>query len=504
MIITLAMLWDNLNQTYPELETELYTNSPVRGIKLLPPTDERLSEEILYLGRQENGIDLIYNGKRSFVGWESHILLEEMFNALQDSYNRLRDWDMEMHLSLLEGCGAEKLLELSESILGNPVTVMDPSFKLLARSSHAESPSAIYNEVCRNGYLSAEMVKLYFARGYLNDLVSSGKDGAFQIERGFITITRALKYQRRLIGYLTMPCTQSPYSEGLAACFACLGDGIAQCMSRELQSHTLNRYMYEYFLADLLEGRNLEPPHLQERLNYIGLPWEGKFRLLELEWTEGDHLLDHYLSQQVAELIPNEKVFVYGKSVLVFIQDEQRLDWVLERLGSFLKQRQGRCGVSRRFSRLTDIRKAYQQTAAALRLGCRVSTLRTLYQLGVETCHYDESIFHYDRYAPYHMVEAAADAGLYSPLLDELIERDLREHNDNLRVLYGYLLCERRPTVAATYLHMHRNNVIYRVGRIESMLSISLEDAHIRRELEASLMVLELIKTGYEADAGRT
>ena len=42
MILTLAMLWDNLNQTYPELETELYTNAPIRGFKLVPPANEQL------------------------------------------------------------------------------------------------------------------------------------------------------------------------------------------------------------------------------------------------------------------------------------------------------------------------------------------------------------------------------------------------------------------------------------------------------------------------------
>lgn len=503
MIITLAMLWDNLNQTYPELETELYSNCPIRGIKLLPPNGERLSEMTLYVSGEKDKIDLSCNGRTSPVKAETPLSMEEMFNALQDSFNRLRDWDMEMHLSLLEGCGAEKLLQVSEVILGNPITVMDPSFKLLARSSHPESASAIYNEVCQNGYLSAEMVRLYAARGYLNDLVSSGKDGAFQVEQGFITITRALTYQHRLMGYLTMPCTQRPYSEGLAACFACLGDGITQCMSRRLESHTLNRYMYEYFLADLLKGQNLEPTHLQERLNYIGLPWEGKFRLLELEWQEEDCLLIHYLSQRVAEIIPNEKIFVYGKSVLIFMRDEQHLDWVLKRLSPFLEQKNGKCGVSRTFSCLTDIRTAYQQTGAALRLGRRVSHLRTLRRLGVEEYQYDEMIFHYQRYAPYHMVEEAAEAGRYSSLLDRLIERDLRENSDNLRVLYGYLRCERRPTVAAAYLHMHRNNVIYRVDRIESMFSISLENLDVRRELEMSLMILELIQPRYGAAAAQ-
>lgn len=501
MIITLAMLWDNLNQTFPGVETELYSNDPVGGIKLLPSVQERLSEDTLYLSGQEGSVHLTYNGKMSPVKWKKPLPLEELFNALQDSFNRLRDWDMEMQLSLLEGCGAEKLLDLSQTLLGNPITVMDPSFKLLARSSCTESVSAIYNEVCQNGYLSAEMVKLYSRRGYLSDLVSSGRDGAFQVERGFITITRALKSECRLVGYLTMPCTQRPYSQGLAACFACLGDGMIQCIGRKLQSHTLNQDVYECFLTDLLENQNIEAAHLRERLNYIGLPWEGRFRLLELEWQEEDHLLDHYLAQRVTELIPNEKVFVHETSVLIFVQDEQHLNWVLKQLNSFLKQKRGRCGVSRPFARLTDIRDAYQQTTAALRLGHRVSTLRTLCRLGVEVHHYDEIIFHYQKYASYHMVETAADAGLYSPLLDTLIERDLREHSDNLRVLYGYLLCERRPTIAATYLHMHRNNVIYRIGRIESMLSISLEDSKIRQELEMSFLVLELMKM--EDGAGR-
>ena len=132
MIITLAMLWDNLNQNFSGVETELYSNDPVRGIKLLPSVQERLSEDTLYLSGQEGSVHLTYNGKMSPVKWKKSLPLEELFNALQDSYNRLRDWDMEMHLSLLEGGGAEKLLDLSQTILGNPVTVMDPSFKLLA------------------------------------------------------------------------------------------------------------------------------------------------------------------------------------------------------------------------------------------------------------------------------------------------------------------------------------------------------------------------------------
>ena len=41
-----------------------------------------------------------------------------------------------------------------------------------------------------------------------------------------------------------------------------------------------------------------------------------------------------------------------------------------------------------------------------------------------------------------------------------LIEMDRREHTDHVRVLYGFLSCERRPTQTAALLHMHRNSHI--------------------------------------------
>ena len=106
---------------------------------------------------------------------------------------------------------------------------------------------------------------------------------------------------------------------------------------------------------------------------------------------------------------------------------------------------------------------------------------------------YDKTIFRYDDYFSYHTVESAAENKILSPLIGYLIKTDEKENNDHLRVLHAFLQCERRPTLAAAQLHMHRNNVIYRVDRIESMLNISLGDAKIRQELEISLLAMELM-----------
>ncbi len=46
-----------------------------------------------------------------------------------------------------------------------------------------------------------------------------------------------------------------------------------------------------------------------------------------------------------------------------------------------------------------------------------------------------------------------------------------------------YLECERRASVVAERLHMHRNNVKYRITRIEELFGIDTEDADARFDL---------------------
>lgn len=490
MQITFAMLWDRLNAVYPALETALYGGQPVRGIKLTPAQGER-EPDVLYLDRRHGRIRLVY-GCGEPVHLETGLTLEEIFNALQDAFNGLRDWDMETHLALIEGCGAQRLLDLSEQVLGNPITLMDPSFKLLAHTRNIASDSAIYQEVCRQGYLSAETVEFYALRGYLEELAQGGEEGAFHNEASYVSVIKALRVSGRVVGYLTMPCTEHPYSQGMAERFRCLAGGMEQCLEHELRSSDISRYMYEYFLLDLIDGKEQSPDAVAERLKYIGLPMQGRFRLLKVAGVREDPALGGYLARQIAGRIPNARVFPRQGAVLLFLPEE-RTAWALDALAPYLEEQGLSCGVSRSFGLLTDIRGAFRQAEAAVRLGRAVASNRTLARLGAAEEPRERTVFHYERFALHHMVEAAAGQRLISPHLLRLIAVDRREHAENLRVLYTFLTCERRPTQAAAALHMHRNNVIYRVGRVEEILGVSLEDPALRAELAASFCVLELI-----------
>ena len=77
------------------------------------------------------------------------------------------------------------------------------------------------------------------------------------------------------------------------------------------------------------------------------------------------------------------------------------------------------------------------------------------------------------------VVQAIADA-------DEL------SNTDNYRFLYEYLLHERRASELTEVLHMHRNNVKYRIDRIESRFGIDTSDPKLRFALLLAFRIREV------------
>ena len=76
-----------------------------------------------------------------------------------------------------------------------------------------------------------------------------------------------------------------------------------------------------------------------------------------------------------------------------------------------------------------------------------------------------------------------------SKALDTLCEYDSKHGTNNLELLFVYLTNERRASDTAQIMHMHRNNVIYRIGKISEMIGMDLNESGTRFRL---LMAYEI------------
>jgi purine catabolism regulator len=105
---------------------------------------------------------------------------------------------------------------------------------------------------------------------------------------------------------------------------------------------------------------------------------------------------------------------------------------------------------------------------------------------------------------------AFADLGLYRLLYGLQPLPELRAFHDEslarlkkkdrsgslLQTLAAYLATNGSPTDAAGRLHLHRNTVLYRLGRIEDILGVDLRDAEVRLSLHLALKVADVLESG--------
>lgn len=103
---------------------------------------------------------------------------------------------------------------------------------------------------------------------------------------------------------------------------------------------------------------------------------------------------------------------------------------------------------------------------------------------------------------------AFSDLGLYRLLYALQPLPELREFRDDmlarlqardrggvlLHTLGAYLATNGSPTDAADRLHLHRNTVLYRLGRIEDLLGMDLRDAEVRLTLHLALKIGDVLE----------
>ena len=157
-----------------------------------------------------------------------------------------------------------------------------------------------------------------------------------------------------------------------------------------------------------------------------------------------------------------------------------------------------KCGFSAFFSNLLECPKAYQQAELSLKFSGNTPGAELLPNVegainGLMTpdTSFEESFF-YILLGESKLNHDICKGSVYYEGLKHLKEYDEQHNLNNLQLLYVYLTNERRLTETASIMHMSRNNVVYRIGRIEDMLNLRLESAATRFKLMLSYIMLQL------------
>ncbi|HAM16457.1 MAG TPA: hypothetical protein DCP91_11515 [Eggerthellaceae bacterium] len=428
----------------------------------------------------------------------------DVLDGLLDAAQRFDEWQRAMDRICYSGGTLQELLDAAEPFLKNNVVVLDPALKLLAYTRSVPCDDPITVELIQHGYHTEDNIRKFKlhkrfkpwaeAEGFVvNDSRSICK---------YVTVVKSFKTRSAFSIISVMMCNVCDPEPALLDAYDLFAQRVEWFAVRDYPDDKPSGNAVDTFLKDLVSGEIADDAVLAERCRYVGIPHEARFCMFYTTTGENSVPQSRLLADVSLAMAP-AKTFMVDDAVVVLCFnciDEKcvlhcmgkrcphKRRTVSRRMNDLLQRFELACGRSSKFTALSQAPNAYKQAKAAYQIGKARHADGHVNSTGEPNSW--SRIYSFDRYAVDFLVERAGQegmellAGTYAgTLLSVLARQDAENHTDNYKFLQAYLLHERRASVVAEQLHMHRNNVSYRIGRIEDMLGIDTDDPELRQDL---------------------
>lgn len=416
-----------------------------------------------------------------------------LFNDCLEQLSQLQEITAGMHLlvnALFSGNGLQYLVDTATRILGNPIYVVDLQHKYLAISAGLIPDNAFFNAESQSGYISEQGIasiranrldekvrKADTAYYYVNELVQKGM------------LVDAVRIQGIEVGHIMMLESEHPFREFDADFF----HRFSNLVSMELQkdsAYTRNKgVMYSYFLSDLLRNPGQDASRIRERLRLLGYNLKETFYIVAIP-PAGHSTSDLQLNvilERLIQIFSGSIYVIYEDTIVFFISRElfQNLsEYEMSQLADYLSANQLKAGISNFFRQLEDMPSFYQQAVDAVKLGLKLKD--------------PSPVYYYSDYYVYKMLETAEQNGvnirfLVHPGLMRLYLYDQEKGTELIATLKEYLHQPGQSALVAKNLHIHKNTLLYRLGKIRELMGCELAVGEEFMNMNLSMMILKYL-----------
>lgn len=434
-----------------------------------------------------------------------NISYEQVFSSVQEVFCELTQWYLTAQEALIQNRPLQDLVDLSETILGNYVQITDSSFNLLAYTRNTECDEEITIQARKLGYHPESTIK-QFAKYHRTELWE--KTTGLLINNDcdmckYPLISKIFKYSNTYFAHAVMTCNHHPATKGMTELFELFTELLAVHVEKEWESTNNCHHTYDAFLIDLYEGRVTRRDIAEERSRHVGIPLDGGYCLTLSSHDEGGRVALSNVIQDITALRPKDRVTNFHGRIAVLSQLPERdfmehFTQLQNDMASVMEKYDLRCGMSAIFNDLLEAPNAVVQAEHALSYSGRTPGTaalpvfpNALNGLQHRAVSFEESFFYILLgHSPEN--KTIWRGSVYYAALKKLHDYDQQHNVNNLSLLYVYLICESRPTDTANALFMSRNNVVYRIDRIQEMLNMDLKSASVRFKLMTSYVMMQL------------
>lgn len=423
----------------------------------------------------------------------ANISQADLFNFTMENLTELQQITAGMHLlvnALLTGNGLQYLVDTATDIFENPIYVIDLQNKYLAMSAGIEPENEFFNTESATGYISETGLQ-FIRENRINEKVRDNESAYYifntLVQKGML-IDR-VQIQGIEVGHVMMMESEHAFRDFDTDFF----HRFSKLISMELQKDSVysrNKGLtYSYFLADLIKYPNRNINDIRERLEAMQYPFKETFYIIAIPpagHRPSDLRLEVILNQ--IKYIISGSIYVIYENTIVFLisrdMNQSLSEYELTQLENYLNANHLKAGISNFFQSLENTARFYQQAVDSVHLGMKLKD--------------PSSIYYYSDYYLYKMLELYEKEDseiryLIHPGLMKLYLYDQAHGTDFMDTLITHLKNPGQPAKIAEALHIHKNTLLYRMGKIKEITNCSFTEGNDFMNFNLSILIMRYL-----------
>lgn len=430
----------------------------------------------------------------------TELSVSSISNAINSYLVSIREWDAQMAAAIWAGCSTQRLLDLSEPIIGSYIALTDALFAAVAITTSFPPLEELSHSLVETGIYP--MSKLAHFESLGNNQDWHGHRGSFLDQEGnevnpLPNMSRVYRLNGNYAAHLVMVCPEriEPWRQRL---FELLADRVGECLDRFWSTTLPYNESGSMFLTAILEDGVHDEVDFLSRARLFDFPTAGVFEICVISGAEQRGGIAHIV-HQIRLSIKECRAAVIGQRIyLLLIASKESYGKIAAaeaKLFDIVERLQAEIGVSSRFDLLENCHMARMEADVALEYGHK--NYPKYLALEAREAHIN-CVFRFNRYFPCYLVDPYSDTAEFmaefakSPNIVSRLRASDRENGTNdFGLLKVYLYYDSSIKRTAELLNMHRNTVIYRLNKIRSEYHIDLEDDDTRLFLHYLFGVLD-------------
>ncbi len=421
-----------------------------------------------------------------FAFCSSRSSVETLYGRLQNLFLVIDQWVGSLRRIVLSQGSIQDILDASETVLKNWISVSDANFKLVAFTKHIEIDDPRALELVNDGRHSEETIAL-FKRDNIMDQWE--KRSRIADTPPVVSKYRTLDYVYRRKGHyflhMIMHCNHVAPSLGLSDAFRVLVDHIDLCIKSTFPLFNGQSSDASSLIADLILHRPVGDKELDRRAEHAGFPNNRPMVVVVFCMRDGQHAQRYlaYYEQTIANALPSYVVSSYG-SYVVGVRAGKVDDADIQKLEEVASLCACSVGVSDSFETLRDLPFAFRQAKESIEVTFyETPSLGSMFMGKAAGA---VSLFS-NVFAPYVFKKASRDEFIEKTVSQGVVRQiwseDKKRNTNDAELLFAYVMNGNNLRKTSEMMFVHRSTLAYRIKRIEDTYDLDLDDAAVKLRL---------------------